>query len=124
MKKSFLLSLCLIIISLFSFASNLRDGGDEVPIPLTPVFNGEGGGPRSPVPVSASFDSELGMVSILLFAEGETATVSIINCNTFETYSANCSYGGTSIFIGNNPGLWDVTVSLASGQSFIGEFYL
>ncbi len=64
------------------------------------------------------------MVSILLFAEGETATVSIINCNTFETYSANCSYGGTSIFIGNNPGLWDVTVSLASGQSFIGEFYL
>lgn len=125
MKKSILFSICLICISILCSASIKCDGGDEIPIPLTPVVNGAGGGPRSPIPVTAIYDIELNHLYItLLHTEGETATVSVINQNTFETYSSIVSEGRSCINLSGDTGLWSISVSLASGQTYMGEFYL
>lgn len=123
MKKSILFSICLICISFFCTASVKCDGGDEIPIPLTPVVNG-GGGPRSPIPVTAIYDIELNYLYITLHTEGETATVSVINQNTLETYTSIVSEGRSCINLSGDIGLWSISVSLASGQTYMGEFYL
>lgn len=125
-KKTIILSIIALVASSFNYSSaSCYDGDDEIIIEEGTSHSGtENEHHRTVIPIQVFYSSALSAVNVYFFDNLGNVTVEIENTDTAEyhSYLVDSSLGGDSFLISGDPGHYTITLILATGTEYIGEW--
>lgn len=128
MKERILMFLCVVSASVALFASPMNDGETTSPIPITKEGTKRGGVLRSPefIPFQAYLIKDANVVNLHFLRDVGVANVELINKDNGEYISdvIDSCQGNVLFLFSGSEGVYELTVTLSGGTSYIGEFEL